>query len=135
MLVRLLHSVRGSRLRELSTRRLRDRPERSRIRRYWDLLSAGRSENAESELVSLDHACRSAEGDRVHGDARLLCQGRALERLQHAARLGTVGEEEDRYGTLAVSAVAGLRERPHSVGKRPGRLALRRWLLSDDLPP
>ena len=103
-----LERLRRARVEELPAGRLRDLTQRVRVGRHGDL---GRAEAltgaeaaapaaAESARRPGEHAVRRAERDRVDRDARRLGPVGALERLEQAAGLMAVGEEEDRDGAL-----------------------------------
>ena len=104
VVVRLRQRVCSARLRELASRRLRDRAQRLRIGRHRNDLA--RVLRGAAERPALDDAVRGSQCDRVDGEARLLGQLGSFERLEKAARLGAVGQEENRDGALLLVLVA-----------------------------
>ena len=98
VVVRLRQRLGRARLRELAARRLGDRAQRLRIGRNRNDLP--RVLRGAAERPALDDAVRRPQRDRVDGEAGLLRQLGALERLEQAARLGAVGQEQNRDGAL-----------------------------------
>src|SRR6478672_13557981 len=106
LLVDVVHLRRGLRAIGLAVGLAGDRRERDRVRAHGEASTAAEpaAVAAEAEPEAVQRSVVGSERDREDPDARVARLVGALDRREHAARLRSVGEQNDRARNLSVLA-------------------------------